>query len=460
MSGDRGDHPSREVLERFLLAQLPASEGSRVLRHLLAGCPGCQETAGEMWQHAPGAQRQPAVLDAELELRYDEVLDRVFKRVEIAERSIARERATARELLATLEKHPIERQRMLLRNSQRFRSPALCEQLIEASHHAGFADPGRARELAEIALELVSSLDSEDALGLSAIQNLESRAWAQLANARRVSGDLAGAEEAFERADRSLCRDGAGLFEEARLCDLKASLRKEQRRFPEALCLHDRVIAIYQSLGQRHLLGRAYTQKAMVINEIGDYDSAIALLRSALELLDPKEEPRVFLVARHNLIWSLCESERYREAFALLFHTRPYYLQGGDRMNLLRMRWLEGNVSAGLGRAEQAEVAYREVGQAFGELGLDYDGALVALDLAILYARQGRAPEVRRIAREILDVFNARGIHREAIAAIALLYQAAEREQARVTLVRRVSSFLKRARSDHEIRFQLEDDAS
>ncbi|MEP7012043.1 MAG: tetratricopeptide repeat protein [Acidobacteriota bacterium] len=447
------DHPSREVLERFLLAQLPASESRRVLRHLLAGCQDCQTNAGAAWKSTqPGAMSLP--LDPALDARYDEVLDRVFQRVERVERVLARERSQARELLAALEPHPIQRQLLMLRNSAKFRSRALCEQLIEASQERGFKDPERALELADLAIEISRSLP-EETHGADPPTQLESRAWAQSANAQRILGNHDGAERCFETAEELLAESqGVGIFDEARLYDLKASLRRDQRRWTEALELHDRVIGIYQCLGQRHLLGRAYAQKATVISEVGDFASSISLLRRALELLDPKEEPRMFLAARHNLIWALCESERYREAFALLFHTRPFYLQAGDRMNLLRMRWLEGQVAAGLGRSEQAEVAFLEVRRAFGELSLDFDGALVSLDLAVLLARQGRSTEVQRIAEEVLASFVARSIHREAIVAITLLKQAADQQRAEVDLVRQVSSFLRRSRSNPELAFE------
>ncbi len=453
------DHPSREVLERFLLAQLPASESRRVLRHLLSGCLECQREAGAAWKNTqPSTTSLP--IDPALDARYDEVLDRVFRRVERVEQQLARERAQAQELLAQLEPHPIQRQRLMLRNSSKFKNRALCEQMIKASHDRGFKDPARSLELAELAIEISQSVP-DDAKDADPRRHLESRAWAQAGNANRILGNHDVAERCFVSAEDLLADSaGIGIFDEARLFSLKASLRRDQRRWSESLELFDRSISIYQSLGQRHLLGRTYAQKATVISEVGDFVSSISILRRALELLDPKEEPRIFLAARHNLIWALCESERYREAFALLFHTRPFYLQAGDRMNLLRMRWLEGQVAAGLGRLEQAEVAFLEVRRSFAELSLDYDGALVSLDLAGLLARQGRAAEVQHIAEEVLTIFVARSIHREAIAAIALLKLAADQQRAEVALVRQVSSFLRRSRSNPDLVFEVGDEAT
>ena len=215
----------------------------------------------------------------------------------------------------------------------------------------------------------------------------------------------------------------------------------------------DQVIAIYRKLGQRSLLGRSLQQKSLICGESGDSDGEIALLRRALELLNPEEEPRVFLAARHNLISALCESGRPREAFALLFHTRPLYLKQGDRLNLLRLRWLEGAVSRGLQRYEQAAVAFREVREAFLELGLDYDAALASLDLAEIYATQGRTADVRGLADEMLEVFRSRKIHREAMGALSVLQKAASTERAELVLVREVGSFLRKARNQPDLQF-------
>jgi tetratricopeptide (TPR) repeat protein len=214
------------------------------------------------------------------------------------------------------------------------------------------------------------------------------------------------------------------------------------------------VIALYQELGQWHLLGRALKQRSMICGEAGDLESEIALLRRALDLLDPQEEPRTFLAARHNLILALNESGRSREAFVLLFHTRPLYLKMGERMNLLRLRWVEGSVALGLGRIDQAAAAFREVRDSFVEMGIDYDAALVSLDLAAAYILQGHTGEVRHLAAEMLAVFQARNIHREALAALLVFRKAAELDQAGIGLVRRVSDFLKKVQNDPSLRFE------
>ncbi|MES1240512.1 MAG: hypothetical protein ABUT39_02735 [Acidobacteriota bacterium] len=386
---------------------------------------------------------------------YDEAIDRVYRSILAREADVARERSRGRELFEDLERHPPAHRELLVANSLRFRSRALGEILLEQSHEAGFSDPVRASQLARLAVTLAGLLSEPigGQPGEEGIDGLRARAWAQLGNAQRIGCDFAGAERAFEAAAGLLEGGRVSPLETARVLDLQASLKREQRRFDEAAALMDRVIALYRKVGQKVLLGRSLKQKSMILGESGDLEGEIALLRRALELLSPEHEPRTFLAARHNLISALCEAGRPRDAFALLFHTRPLYLKQGDRMNLLRLRWLEGTVALGLQRHEQAAVAFHEVREAFLELGLDYDAALAALDLTEVYALQGRTADVRRLAEEMLEVFQSRNIHREALGALAVLQQAARLEKAGLVLVREVSGFLKKARNRPDLRF-------
>ena len=86
--------------------------------------------------------------------------------------------------------------------------------------------------------------------------------------------------------------------------------------------------------------------------------------------------------------------------------------------------------------------------------GIGYDAAMVSLDLALLYVQEGRTGEVRRVAEEMVPVFAAQDVHREAMAALRLFQEAARREEVTAGLVREVVGFLKAARGDRELRFR------
>jgi tetratricopeptide (TPR) repeat protein len=448
-------HPTPEALEQFLLGQLSSSEMREIARHLLNGCPECQQSMACLWESTE-EEEEVSLAEAEAEVGrngYDDVLDRVFARVVAAEAAIEEQKIAGRKLLAELMQVPEARRHLLASNSQRFRNRMLCECLIEEGHEAGFDDPRRAVAVAKLATLVADRLKAEECGGEEALNGLRARAWAQLGNAYRLVSDLASAEQAFTVAESSLEEGPVSLLDRARVLVLRASLRLDQHSFPEALQLFDRGAFIYRKLGQWHLLGRAFLQKALVCYESGDREGEMKLLRRALDLIDPQADPRVFLAARHSLINALNDSGRSREAFALLFHTRPLYLKAGDRMSLLKLRWLEGLVALGLRRIEQAEAALREVRDAFMELDLGYDAALASLDLANVYIVQGNTQELRRIAEETLAAFRAHHAHQEAIAALLALCEAARLDRAELELIREISDFLKRSRSHPDARF-------
>jgi tetratricopeptide (TPR) repeat protein len=416
---------------------------------------------------SPSSQSAPSAASAD-DSGYDAVLDRVFSRISREEAAVEAARRRAASLLAELMQHPPAHQELLVHNSARFRDRMLCENLLAASHEEGFREPSRSLQLARLAIgvaERLAAAGAEPAAAeptllagsasteLELLAGLRARAWAQVGNALRIGSDHGAAMAAFQTAEALLAANPrVGLVDKARVLDLKASLCRDRREFSEAERLLDRVIAIHRRLGQSNLMGRAIAQKATVLHQAGDLEGCLVLLHQALDLADPHDDPRWHLAVRHNLISALVNDGRPREAFALLFHTRPLYLKMGDRMQLLRLRWLEGQVAQGLHRLEQAEAAFREVRDAFVELGIAYDAALVSLDLAAVYAEQGRTPEMRRLAEEMVVFFESRQIHREAMAAVLLFCNAAAAERAGLGLVQEIAAFLKQARNTPDLR--------
>jgi hypothetical protein len=105
-------------------------------------------------------------------------------------------------------------------------------------------------------------------------------------------------------------------------------------------------------------------------------------------------------------------------------------------------------------------VAFAEVRQTFEALSLTFDYALVSLDLAFVLLELGRTAEVCSVAEKMLAIFEAQGVHREALAAVRIFSEAAKREAATVELTQRVARFLRRSQLDPELRFETAGDAS
>lgn len=327
----------------------------------------------------------------------------------------------------------------------RFQGLALCELLLEKSREAWGDDPARALELAALAVEVAGRLDARR-YGDELVEDSRARAWAYLANARRIASDLRQAEEALAVAWKHHRQAGADAYTEAEILSFEASLRSSQGRFEEAARLLDGALAVYRQARDRHREGRTLIQKGMALGYGGRFREAIRLLRRGLAAIDRTEEPRLEVAARHNLIVFLYEGGDSHEALVVLERSRRLYAELGERMHRVRLRWLEGRISRDLGRLPEAESALREAQEAFLDRGIAFDAALVSLDLAILHARRGNSREVQRLALEMLPVFESRDIHPEALAALTLLHHAAEAEEITLEILETLAQKLRRAR--------------
>jgi hypothetical protein len=177
-------------------------------------------------------------------------------------------------------------------------------------------------------------------------------------------------------------------------------------------------------------------------------------LYRALGLIDSEQEPRLLLCAHHNLIDYLSTSSRFLEARDRYQQARPLYRSFAEPWVQNRRKWVKGKIERGLGNPRRAESLFLAAKDGFLSEGIPYDTALVSLELATLYAEQGRTGELKRLAHETLPVFASRQIHREALAAFAFLHQAIEAERASLELVARVAGFLKSAQNDPALKFE------
>ena len=171
-------------------------------------------------------------------------------------------------------------------------------------------------------------------------------------------------------------------------------------------------------------------------------------------MIDPEQEPRLLLCTRHNLIDYLAASDRYLEAQGLYRGTRSLYRNFPDAWTQNRRKWVKGKISRGLGQADQAESLFLAARDGFIGEGVPYDTALVSLELATVYAAQGRTADLKRLAGEMVPIFSSLNIHREALAALAYLKQALEAERASIELVSGVAAYLRRAQHDPALRFE------
>jgi tetratricopeptide (TPR) repeat protein len=444
-------HPNDFLLEEYFLSL--SDEHRTVVEHLLR-CPACRRRYHALRRRVRGpvAQRVAEVLRwPGATPDYDSVLQGSAKAAESRSGALLQERAEAPGLFVELTRYPADQQELVLRNSTRFYTWGVFELLIERCWETSINDPVHAEELGRLALRVSEGLSGYQ---VELIEDFRARAWAYIGNARRVKSDLHGAEEAFETANLHLRRGTRDVLERAIVLDLEASLRRAQRRFDVAFRLLRRAVVIFRDHGQQHRAGRSLVNLSTIYHQTGELPKAIQTLHEALDLIDPEQEPRLLLCARHNLVDDLAEAGRFLEAQKLYRKARSLYRNFPDAWTQNRRKWVKGKITRGLGQHGLAESLLLAARDGFIAEGIPYDTALVSLELALLYAEQGKTEDLKRLAGEMVPIFSSLHIHREALAALTFLKQAVDTERASMELVTGVAAYLRRAQHDPALRFQ------
>lgn len=408
------EHITREMLEAVARGTLPPSDlVTRGWRHLMSLCSTCREEYSS-FVAARRAAARPLRRPPEAGLQ---ALEHLRKRLDDLRREAERD---LRDLLDLV---PEKRRLRVRRAVKRFSNPVLVELLIDESRGRVFDDPREAYELAQLGVDVAQRLPVFP-YGTELPHELLLRATAHKANALRAAGNLRQAREVMELPVSKIDHLTDPLTR-GEISSLAASLAKDQRRFEEALSFLDRALAAYRGAKEARLVGRTLVQKAQVFRDQGDPRAAIEVAEQALSLISSDGDPRLKLGALHDLTCYLAEAGRYSEARSLLARHRDLYDRFTDDWTQRRRRWVEGKVAQGLGEQEEAERAFLEVRDTCIDLGIGYDAALVSMDLALLYAEQGRNAEIMRLAEEVLPIFQGQDVHREALAALLLFQRAA-----------------------------------
>jgi tetratricopeptide (TPR) repeat protein len=375
---DHGKHPDPILLERFMRNEVETAERRWIVRHLIAGCSRCVAVTSRLWSlgdppaeaaplataagarsKGPGARRSlargPAAEPAEA---YGDL----FERLADVGRRIEEEREQAPRLAAELLASSPAARAALLARLDAVRSvgspgsrpggrrpavltPAVCEVLLDRSRDAAAGEPAVALQAADLALAIAERLDPV-ACGGTVARGLRVRAWAHLAQARRLGDDLDGAEWALavaealasgiggraaaapaaaaatgagasgapgaHRSDTAVggpgLHDGTGAgavplepAEWAELLVFKAGLFADRGDLRGADRLLGRAAELFHAGAEPRRAGRTLVQEGLIRAELGDRERAAELLRAGVDLLDPAAEPALVAANLYRL---------------------------------------------------------------------------------------------------------------------------------------------------------------
>lgn len=442
-------HPDRATLEAFLYGLLPTGQRKSVLIHLLGGCASCRERmeplAGAMFN--PGGHEME--LTPEQDAAYDDAISAAFAQaVSWREEQVSREDLESRlQRLVRDGALPVE---------AGFWTWDLCEALLERSRELRHQLPDMLR-LTILARETAERIDPAER-GVRETADLRARAWAEMANALRATDDLVQAEAAMVRA-LELQAEGTGSQSLlARLADLSASLFCDQRRFAEGFQMLETAYTLYQRLGALHDAGRILVMKGLYTGYAGNAEEGLQILAQALAAIDRDRDPRLVFRTLHNILLFRVELGEFEEARRQLQRMRPLYDRYAGRHDWAKLRGIEAKITLGLGDLPRAEALFREVRRDFDAAGLGYQAASITLELAAVCLRLGNKTEVRRFVSEAVATFRALGVEREAMAALLMLADAVEQDQATLELLSLVSGIMQRLENGPGLLVRLDPD--
>jgi tetratricopeptide (TPR) repeat protein len=433
-------HITPELLAAVERGDLPVRVFTELgWNHLMSLCPTCR--AGfRSWQR----KRQDTGVSYDSAFRVlPLVLERHAQEIEEALED------AQKDLRALLKLSHSQRLARIQRASVRFRGVALAHLLVDEARAHLPAESQTVYELAEAAETVLMRTPHT-----SGYYDALARATACKANALRAAGQLPEADERM-RGARSLVRH-EGVTDTLVCAEIdwfEGILRKDQRRFREAEELLTRSSSLFQLAGETVEAARPLLTLGLMHFDRQETVKAIKTTEAALANLSPEAEPRLYLCARHNLTLFLVDSDKYDTAAELLQADAALYEQFADLWTRLRQVWLKGKIAVAARRLEEAEPAFLEARHGFILQGNGYDAAMVSLDLALLYLKEGRAREVKGLAEEMHGIFGVQDVHREAAAALLLFQEAAEREALTAEWIEDLAAYLKRARENPELRF-------
>lgn len=446
-------HLNADEVERLLAGGLAPDDRLRVIRHLLSGCRWCRSRLASMVDVLFRAEDLGEEAVPARRTHYGRVLDRAEARAFLYQARYRRDQERMAQALAAARAAPEEeREGVIDAEILTLEGWPRVEALLRLSFEERYRDPKRMLMLAWAARLEAGALQAAEH-GARLVADFQARAWAEVGNAYRVNEQFELAQTALGYAEGLLGAGTGDVLLLARVADVQASLRTDQRRLGEALDLLEVACGLYRETGDLHLAGRALIKKGIIENYDGNPREAIRLLRDGLDLIDSGRDPRLTASARLSIVYAFVDCGEFGEASRILLGSGLRLAFAAEPLNLLKLRWVEGKVLAGLGKLGRAERVFEEVREEFLLRGREYDAAMVGLELAAVWLRQGKMAKVRELAEETYEALRDLGVQTEALKAAFFFREACRRQRVTLDLLRTVRDFLARLEWHPQLRF-------
>ena len=405
------DHLSRDAIERLIHRRCHASRAYGWLLHLLA-CAECREY---VVQSHPGKGERflREIFRTQEPLRSPDLdnkdrLDRVLANLQTHGLLEFVQEGEVPPLLAELDRHPPERQRLILDNTERLWNLTTVEFLFERCEREYHRNPRHGQSLAEQALSVLDRL-SPDHYHPSLLHDLRARAWGLRGNFLRIRGRFASARQDLRRAEESLDSGTGDIDEHLYLLQTCGAMAADQRRFRDSLAIRKKTRSASRAAGNRAMELNSVISLVGELREGGRLHEAIELGEQYLEQVSFEHDgPMPILMLKANLAAALGEAGRGLPAYRL--HREAIQLLPKNRPRLATfLQWQQLVIFESLGDLAMAdEIAQSITIQVLGLSTLDYFGSLMT-DRARLAIKRGDRARAREYGREAHHIYLRNG---------------------------------------------------
>lgn len=300
-----------------------------------------------------------------------------------------------------------------------------CERLLLFANAARTSDVHQARAYAHRAVLLADA----SSLGRSAqdTEDLRARAHGSLGNVLRIAGDLSGATEQLEIAERHAIVGGSSFAATRSLvASFKGSLAHARHDYRGAIHEFASAFRIRKLEGDHVAAAAELRQIGSVLQSGGQAKLAAAVFESALAGATTAFELAVVL---QNLASALTDCGDFAGAIDAILSivSKPALLEALGPLGLIRLSWVKGRLAASTGATTGAREIMHQARSAFVEHGLYRDAALVTVDLAAVEHLAGSPIACRRECLKADRLLFGTGLAKAGFA-VFILRQMSERQ--------------------------------
>jgi tetratricopeptide (TPR) repeat protein len=353
------------------------------------------------------------------------------------------EDAEAEPLVAELLAGPREEWMPRLMADAKYRTAGVVRKLIAATDRAIQTMPPDAIEISMLACRIAEEL-SPSVLTNDSVLRLQSSASRELGFSLFYVGRF---DEALAAQDRSEVAARASNLAESdigRALLLRALIFRQTDALNEALELTREAEQRFRTSADQQRETVAISTRAYLMSKIGDYKTAISLTRQILS------ERATYISSHEAAVLSMnlgVYSRELGDINTALEHFKVAafaFDELGIVTEAARMRWNIAVLLKANGDLDSADRALRHAIEDFQLLGMHGTAAVATVDLAEVRILQRRPEEVAPLCRSAMQQFESGGIaySSRALAALALLREAAESPSVPIDLVKSVRNYL------------------